>query len=161
VNELGSFQRELEGDHATEGMPDDVCAPHAEMRQQGTTVVGLIRKTDSPYKRAAADIAATVVADQSVPIRSAELGQQRAATFSCARAQDLTLRCIEGRARPIAYTRGLTGDRRTSKWPPFILLADRDPLSGMGRRGQPASHRRRNHSPVGRIQSDRYVVSVR
>ena len=31
------------------------------------------------------------------------------ATFSCAGAQDLTLRCIEGRARPIAYTRGLRG----------------------------------------------------
>jgi hypothetical protein len=79
VNELRHLERELESDHATEGMPDDVCQPHAEMRQQCTTVVDLIRETACSRNRAAADVAATMVADQSVPISYGALELQRAA----------------------------------------------------------------------------------
>ena len=59
VNELRCVQRKLEGDRATKGVPDNVRARNAEIRQQPPTVAGLLRESRRPLGAAAA-VAATV-----------------------------------------------------------------------------------------------------
>jgi hypothetical protein len=57
-------------------MPDEVCARHAELRQQPPTVVRLGRETRSVVS-AVAGVAAAVVRDQPIPIGERALGEQR------------------------------------------------------------------------------------
>ena len=95
MNELRCVQRKLEGDRATEGVSDNVRAPHAEIRQQPATVAGLLRETRCSPRAAAPAVTATVIADEPIAVGQAPLPQQRPEHVGdeCAVDEDHRLAC--------------------------------------------------------------------
>ena len=88
MNKLRRVKSELETDRTTERVPNDVGATYAQLRQQLSTVACLLHEAHGLSGRAAADIAAAVIADQPVPIREAALRQQRSERVGDERSMD-------------------------------------------------------------------------
>jgi hypothetical protein len=68
VDYFRRIQRELEGDATTEGVPDDMCPFHTQVRQQRTAISSVLRDSDQSWRVAAARITAPGVGDEPVPI---------------------------------------------------------------------------------------------
>src|SRR5262247_3988166 len=68
VDNLRRIERQPQGDDPARGMADDVGTLDAEVPQQGAAIGGLLGETERRFYRAAAGVAAPVVAHQAVAV---------------------------------------------------------------------------------------------
>ena len=75
MDDLRRAERQPQGNDRARGVADDVCALDAEVPQQGAAIVGLLGETERRSGRAAAGVAAPMVAHQAVAAVQGRLAQ--------------------------------------------------------------------------------------
>ena len=111
MDDLRRVERQLQGDDPAGGMADDVGTLDAEVPQQGAAVGRLLGETERRSDRAAAGVAASVVAHQAVAAVQGRLGAERRVRLGdqgtvdqqdrLAGARDLELKLRPVDARPL------------------------------------------------------------
>ncbi len=77
VDGLRRVERQPQGNGPSGGVADDVCALDAEVPQQGAAIGGLLGETERRFDRAAAGVAAPMVAHQTIAAVQDRLGAER------------------------------------------------------------------------------------
>ena len=77
VDEFRRVERQPQGDDPAGGMADDVGTLDAEVPQKGAAVGSFLAETERRSDRAAAGVAASVVAHQAVAAVQGQLGAER------------------------------------------------------------------------------------